>query len=126
MESIQFTVFFEDPFWVGLIEESSAGGLRIGRVVFGAEPSNAEIVDFVLHKLSCVGLREVDEAPAIPKAKRQKTLKNAPRRSLEIYKAAVSAASQEKKGKSRREALQRRQEDYRKRQEMKKKKRRGH
>jgi Protein of unknown function (DUF2992) len=39
MASIQFTVFFEDPFWVGLIEESSNGELRIGRVVFGAERS---------------------------------------------------------------------------------------
>ena len=38
-----FTVFFEDPFWVGVYEREEPGGLTACRVVFGAEPKDGEI-----------------------------------------------------------------------------------
>ena len=43
-----FTVFFEDPFWVGVYEREEPGGLTACRVVFGAEPKDGEVYDFVL------------------------------------------------------------------------------
>lgn len=40
-----FTVFFEDPFWVGVYEREEPGGLTACRVVFGAEPKDGEIYE---------------------------------------------------------------------------------
>ncbi len=44
----KLTVFFEDPFWVGMFERVSDGRLSVCKVTFGAEPKDYEIYDFVL------------------------------------------------------------------------------
>ncbi|MCQ2249276.1 MAG: YjdF family protein [Treponema sp.] len=41
------TVFFEDPFWTGIIERIEDGKLVVAKHVFGAEPTGIEILDFV-------------------------------------------------------------------------------
>ena len=46
--SDRLTVFFEDPFWVGVFERSSEGKLSACKVTFGAEPRDYEIYEFVL------------------------------------------------------------------------------
>jgi hypothetical protein len=42
------TVYFDDPWWVGVITCEEAGTLRVYRHVFGSEPSGEEILAFVL------------------------------------------------------------------------------
>lgn len=42
------TVFFEEPFWVGVFERLSAGKLSVCKVTFGAEPKDYEVLEFVL------------------------------------------------------------------------------
>lgn len=42
------TVFFEEPFWVGVFEQVSGGGLTVCKVTFGAEPRDYEVFQFVL------------------------------------------------------------------------------
>ena len=44
----QLTVFFEDPFWVGVFERITDGKLTVCKVTFGAEPKEYEVLDFVL------------------------------------------------------------------------------
>ena len=44
----RLTVFFEDPFWVGVFERISDGKLSVSKVTFGAEPIDSEASDFVL------------------------------------------------------------------------------
>ena len=44
----RLTVFFEDPFWVGVFECISDGKLSVCKVTFGAEPKDYEVYDFVL------------------------------------------------------------------------------
>ncbi|MDY4609544.1 MAG: YjdF family protein [Sphaerochaetaceae bacterium] len=44
-----FTVFFEDPFWVGVSERVCDGRLETARIVFGAEPTEPEIRDFLVN-----------------------------------------------------------------------------
>ena len=46
----RLTVFFEEPFWVGVFERISEGGLSACKVTFGAEPKDYEIYYFVLKK----------------------------------------------------------------------------
>lgn len=51
----KLTVFFEDPFWVGVYERVSEGELETCKVTFGAEPRDSEIYEFFLcnfYKLS--------------------------------------------------------------------------
>ena len=44
----KLTVFFEEPFWIGVFERLSEGKLSVCKVTFGAEPKDYEIYDFVL------------------------------------------------------------------------------
>lgn len=44
----KLTVFFEDPFWVGVFERVSAGKLSVCKIMFGTEPRDYELYDFVL------------------------------------------------------------------------------
>ena len=47
-QSGKLTVFFEDPFWVGVFERISDGKLSVCKVTFGAEPKDYEIYALVL------------------------------------------------------------------------------
>lgn len=40
----KLTVFFDDPFWVGVFERHDEGLLETSRVVFGAEPKDYEVM----------------------------------------------------------------------------------
>ncbi|MNB76247.1 hypothetical protein D3C81_234170 [compost metagenome] len=51
---MKLTVFYEAPFWVGIVEQEEDGRVRAGRHVFGAEPSSQEIWEFVLFGLERV------------------------------------------------------------------------
>lgn len=44
----RLTVFFEEPFWIGIFERISGGKLSVCKVTFGAEPKSYEIHDFIL------------------------------------------------------------------------------
>ncbi len=44
----KLTVFFEEPFWVGVFECVSDGKLSVCKVTFGAEPKDYEVFEFVL------------------------------------------------------------------------------
>lgn len=48
--SITFTVYFDGQFWVGIVERLEEGRLSAARVVFGAEPSDEEVFQFVLDR----------------------------------------------------------------------------
>ena len=50
MEKIagKLTVFFDNPFWIGVFECVEKNKLSICRVVFGAEPKDYEVYDFIL------------------------------------------------------------------------------
>ena len=44
----KLTVYFDDPFWVGVFERFEDGLLETSRVVFGAEPKDYEVYAFIL------------------------------------------------------------------------------
>lgn len=44
----KLTVFFEEPFWVGVFECVADGKIAVCKVTFGAELKDYEIYDFVL------------------------------------------------------------------------------
>ena len=42
------TVYFEDPFWVGVFERVIDGNLSVSKMTFGAEPKDQDVWKFVL------------------------------------------------------------------------------
>ena len=45
--SDRLTVFFEDPFWVGVFERNENGKLSVAKVTFGTEPKDYEVLEFI-------------------------------------------------------------------------------
>ena len=45
----RLTVYFEDPFWIGVFECIENKKLSVCKVTFGAEPTDAEIQEFILN-----------------------------------------------------------------------------
>ena len=43
------TVFFEEPFWVGVFERIEDGKLSVCKVTFGAAPKDYDVSIFVLY-----------------------------------------------------------------------------
>jgi hypothetical protein len=44
----RLTVFFEEPFWIGVFEHISEGRLSVCKITFGVEPKDYEIYELVL------------------------------------------------------------------------------
>jgi hypothetical protein len=100
-----FTVYFEDPFWVGVLEAEEDGILTVARHVFGAEPSNAELRQFMLDGFAFMrrSARAVGEdrptAPGRPNPKRARrdAMRESKRAVSTKAQAAISAARSELK-----------------------------
>lgn len=78
--SMTLIIFFEDPFWVGVFERKSQNQLKVCKVIFGQEPKDYEIYDYVLknyHRLTF--------SPAVKVLKQEKKL-NPKRQQREIQK----------------------------------------
>ena len=43
----KLTVFFEEPFWVGIFERIEDGKLSAAKVTFGAEPKDCEVQEYI-------------------------------------------------------------------------------
>lgn len=48
MSKAKLTVFFEEPFWVGLYERECEGRYEVAKVTFGAEPKDYEVYEYFL------------------------------------------------------------------------------
>ncbi|MCM3639858.1 YjdF family protein [Priestia aryabhattai] len=48
---MSLTIYHDGQFWVGIIEVVEDGKLRAFRYVFGTEPKDTEIFDFIYYKL---------------------------------------------------------------------------
>ena len=102
--SSTLTVYHDGQFWVGLAEHVEDGRYGAARIVFGAEPSNEEILRFVVNKwakLSLFGDKATETS---------KPAKNPKRRAREAAKAlkqpAMSTKAQQALA-SRRETMKR-------------------
>ena len=63
----RLTVFFEEPFWVGVFERIEGDGLSACKVTFGAEPRDYDVLDYVQKHY-----RELDFSAPVPLEARAK------------------------------------------------------
>ena len=84
--SSTLTVFHDGHFWVGLAEHVEDGRYGVARIVFGAEPSDEEILQFVRSKWAKLAF--FGDGPA----EGSKPAKNPKRRAREVSKALKQPA----------------------------------
>lgn len=131
------TVYFEEPFWVGVFERIEEGKLYVCKVTFGAEPKDYEVWEFILRHYY-----ELKFSPAIKTELKQSAADNPKRRRRNVKKqlqnAGIGTKSQQalaaqreelkierkKVSKEQREAEKQRQFDMK--QQKRKEKHRGH
>lgn len=70
MSATTFTVYFDDPFWVGVLEIADEQGVRAARHVFGAEPGGQELYDFGFSRDYDHLVRRAQAAPPAPPSAR--------------------------------------------------------
>jgi hypothetical protein len=132
---ITLTVYFEDPYWVGLFERVDEGGYAVARVVYGAEPSPVEVYERLRDYRSLRFSRAGDAAPAERRPRSPKRAQREAARAVDRgpgtrAQRAVQAMREERseaRRTSRRE--QRREEEerrFRDRVARKKERHRGH
>lgn len=48
---MKLTILFEPPYWIGLLEDERDGLLYATRFIFGAEPNDPQVYEFVLNEV---------------------------------------------------------------------------
>ena len=129
------TVYFDGPFWAMLYERESGGWYEASRTVFGAEPKDYEMADFVLKnyywlRFSPAVAADVKEAVRNPKRMQREVQKQVQNtgigtKSQQALKLQQEQWKTERKtaGRERREAEKQRRFELK--QQKKKEKHRG-
>ena len=131
-----FTVCFQPPFWVGIAERWTADGYEAARVVFGPEPTDAQIYQWLgveWHKLRFSPAAPEERARARPE--NPKRVRREARKTLESSGAGTRAqqalarereqAGERLRRERRQRRLQSEEERFRLRQQKKREKRGG-
>lgn len=135
--NIKLTVYFDDPFWVGVFERLDCGRLETSRVVFGAEPKDYEVYSLILEnyknlKFSRPANAEVEPEKRINPKRLQRKIKKETSdtgigtKAQQAIKLEYEARKLENKKASREKREELEQIKYERRQEKKKEKKKGH
>lgn len=134
---IKLTVFFEGIFWVGVFEKISEERYEAARVVFGSEPKDYEVYDFILKNFnrinfsSSMELESIEEKRINPK-RLQREVKKEVENSGASTKAQLAVKEQyeqlmlQRKRFSKEEKEEQLKRKFDLRQQKKKEKHRGH
>lgn len=133
--TISFFVFFEDPFWVGILERVSEGKLTACKVTFGPEPKDYEVYEYLLENYEKLRLSPAVEAAVKDKIRNPKRIQKEIRRQIQDIgigtKSQQALKLQQEKVKHERSGLARQKKEARKqiqfeqKQQKKKEKHRG-
>lgn len=135
--SIKLTVFFEDPFWVGVFEKTRGNEYQVARIVFGPEPKVYDIAkmldDYYHLKFSKVSVDSKQKPVNNLNPKRMQRLLNRNQKKQGVGTAAQEAMrlqrEVDRKDKKRISKAQREEiknKKYEQKQQKKKEKKRGH
>lgn len=137
MDKVQcsLTVFFEEPFWIGVFERIEDGKLSVCKVTFGAEPKDYEIYDFILRHYDQLRFSPAVETAVRKAKKNQKRMRRDVKKQLEKNgigtKSQQALKLQQEQFKTERKSKNRQQKEaeaerlFRLKQQKKKEKHRG-
>lgn len=131
----KLTVFFEEPFWVGVFERVAEGKLSVCKVTFGSEPKDYEVNDFIMKnyyrlRFSLAVEADVKEASRNPKriqreVRRQVQNTGIGTKSQQALKLQQEVLKKERKVVSREQREVEKERRFELRQEKRREKRRG-
>lgn len=75
----ELTILFAEPFWVGIYARTDAGGYQVCRTVFGAEPSDVMVYQWLQRSFSRLRF-----SPLVQPEKTAEQIRNPKRRQREI------------------------------------------
>ncbi|WP_255950335.1 YjdF family protein [Streptomyces odontomachi] len=101
--SVTLTIRFDAPFWVGVLEVEEAGAVRATRHVFGGEPTDAELHQFLLRHGTAL-LARAEANPPVPAETRRPARQN-PKRAVRLAAREAARVAQGQRGTASQEAL---------------------
>ncbi|MCO5970009.1 YjdF family protein [Actinoallomurus soli] len=104
MSAVALTVCFEDPFWVGILEITEGGETRATRIVFGGEPTDAELHEFLLRHGSAL-LAKAAANPPVPADARPSRPRVNPKRAAKLAAREAARAAEGRRGTASQEAV---------------------
>jgi Protein of unknown function (DUF2992). len=134
---IKLTVYFQDPFWVGVFEKFEGDKLSVARVVFGSEPKDYEIYEYILRNYNVlkfsISLQVEKEIVKLINPKRlQRKLKKEIQdkgvgtKAQEVMKLQYETQKEERRHRRKEYRKEIEEEKFIKKQEKKKQKKKGH
>ncbi|AET69509.1 Protein of unknown function (DUF2992) [Desulfosporosinus orientis DSM 765] len=93
---MKLTIYFDDQFWVGVIEEAADSKLKAVRHIFGPEPHDSEVLWFVNHSMVDLFLAAKPlKCSVLPKHKAANPKRLARQVAKEMHNKGISTFSQE-------------------------------
>lgn len=84
--TIKVTVFLEDAFWIGLFERNDDEGYAVSRQIFGGEPTDAELYNFVLKHYDQLKFTQPHDFKLVIKRKKFKRMQRDVRKEMQKVK----------------------------------------
>jgi hypothetical protein len=140
MATIKATIFFDKRYWVGTFERTDKEGYAVARHIFGGEPTDPEVYEFVLGHYQELKFGEPKEFTLEIKRMNPKRVQREVRKEMERIKETTKPSTfaqdymreelekkkLQKKQQSSAEKQARKDEQFAIRQNKKKEKQRGH
>ena len=136
MDTCRLTVYFEEPFWVGVFERTRGGALFAARIVFGAEPKEHEVYARVLTEYARLRFSPAVEGAAHTEIRNPKRARRAAAkltgsagtgtRAQQALQMQYEQQKRERKAQSRAEKEAAQQRRFEQKQRKKQQKHRGH
>ena len=82
--SCKLTIFFENPFWVGILECNEDGKLTVTKITFYKEPKDYEIKNVILKKYNQLNFSPAVENVVIEKQKSYKKRQRDARKQVQL------------------------------------------
>ncbi|GAA3400434.1 YjdF family protein [Paenibacillus hodogayensis] len=124
---MKLTVFWDGQFWIGIVEDDSGGRLKACRHLFGAEPHDAEVLDFIRlrmndlleHTRSSLATGEIGRKRINPKRLARMAASEMKRRGVSTQaEEAIRLELEQRKKTSRQQSRQQREEEARRKREI--------
>ena len=133
----KLTVYFEEPFWVGVYEREANGKYELCKITFGAEPKDYEVYRFLLDNGNDLRFSpSIEAAAGDDHPKNPKRMQRAAQKAVQNTGAGTKAQQalklQQEQGKRERKIRSKEQREaeaarqFELRQEKRKEKHRGH
>lgn len=133
----KLTVFFEEPFWVGICEREFDGKYEVCKITFGAEPKDYKVYEFMLGnyyrlrfspslEAQTIAEKRINPKRMLREINKQLQSTGIGTKAQQVLKLQQEQGKLERKTRSREQREAEKERQFQLRQEKRKEKHRGH